>query len=214
MIAYINYGSNSSNTCNVMYPLNTGILTSIMFFLFSSNSIRTSVGYKLIQRTSSPLQYIGGYISRSNIMKCSMSTTSPEVELLMKSIAGKGDQIKSLKSEKPPTLKEDLAPLVNELLAMKLSYKELTGEDYGGGSPAAKTSKKSEAVAAVKETVSMEDLINLCKTRGFVFQSSGEHLCHRLYTKQPPQGSLRLTITILLLRRRAKRDIPVVSWFF
>ena len=34
--------------------------------------------------------------------------------------------------QKPPTLKEDLAPLVAQLLALKVSFKEVTGEDFGG----------------------------------------------------------------------------------
>lgn len=43
-----------------------------------------------------------------------------------------GNQIKALKASKPPTLKDDLVPLVNELLALKQSYKDLTGSEFGG----------------------------------------------------------------------------------
>jgi len=46
-------------------------------------------------------------------------------------IVAKGNEIKTLKDAKPPTLKEDLLPLVAELQALKLAYKEATGEDYG-----------------------------------------------------------------------------------
>ena len=46
-------------------------------------------------------------------------------------IVAKGQEIAALKAAKPPTLKDDLAPLVAELLALKLSYKETTGQEYG-----------------------------------------------------------------------------------
>lgn len=70
-------------------------------------------------------------------------------EELTAQIVAKGEEIKALKAAKPPTLKEDLAPLVNELLALKASYKELTGEDYGG-TPAPKEEKKKEPAAPVQ----------------------------------------------------------------
>ena len=102
---------------------------------------------------------------------------SSEVDIssLKTSIASKGDEIKVLKSKKPPTLKEDLAPLVSELISLKSKYKELTGEEFGGGGGGgggAGATKKKEETKPVKESSKMEDLINLCKTRGFVFQSS------------------------------------------
>lgn len=53
-------------------------------------------------------------------------------EELTESINAKGEQIRVLKADKPPTLKEDLAPLVAELLALKIQYKEVTGEEFGG----------------------------------------------------------------------------------
>lgn len=62
-------------------------------------------------------------------------------EDLVKSIEQKGEQIRILKTEKPPTLKEDLAPLISELLGLKLEYKIATGEDYG-----AKSDDKKEKV--------------------------------------------------------------------
>jgi lysyl-tRNA synthetase class II len=63
-----------------------------------------------------------------------------DAEQLTNAINQKGEQIRLLKAEKPPTLKEDLVPLVNELLALKLEYKNVTGEDFGG----AKEEKKKE----------------------------------------------------------------------
>eukprot|EP01040_Poterioochromonas_malhamensis_P020976 gene20976-25194_t len=64
------------------------------------------------------------------------------VEEIKAAIVAKGDQIRDLKVAKPPTLKEDLAPLVNELLALKIQYKEATGEDYGAGAPKEEKKKK------------------------------------------------------------------------
>jgi aspartyl-tRNA synthetase len=51
-------------------------------------------------------------------------------EELVTAIAAKGVEIRDLKTAKPPTLKEDLAPLIAELLALKVTYKEVTGEDF------------------------------------------------------------------------------------
>mmetsp|Transcript_40528 Transcript_40528/g.41361 ORF Transcript_40528/g.41361 Transcript_40528/m.41361 type:complete len:600 (+) Transcript_40528:106-1905(+) len=55
------------------------------------------------------------------------------VEELSKFIAEKGEEIRALKEAKPPTLKDDLKPLIAELLSLKASYKELSGEEFGGG---------------------------------------------------------------------------------
>jgi aspartyl-tRNA synthetase len=52
------------------------------------------------------------------------------VDEVIQAITAKGDQIRQLKAEKPPTLKEDLAPLITELAALKLQYKELSGEEW------------------------------------------------------------------------------------
>lgn len=51
-------------------------------------------------------------------------------EEISAAITEKGLQIRDLKVAKPPTLKEDLEPLIAQLLALKLSYKEVTGEDF------------------------------------------------------------------------------------
>ena len=52
-----------------------------------------------------------------------------------------------LKTAKPPDLKEQLAPLVADLLALKVSYKEVTGEDFGGAKPVEEKKKKEEQPA-------------------------------------------------------------------
>mmetsp|Transcript_7627 Transcript_7627/g.8078 ORF Transcript_7627/g.8078 Transcript_7627/m.8078 type:complete len:607 (+) Transcript_7627:147-1967(+) len=51
-------------------------------------------------------------------------------EEIIEAITNKGNQIRDLKTLKPPTLKEDLEPLIKELLALKITYKEVTGEDF------------------------------------------------------------------------------------
>ena len=70
---------------------------------------------------------------------CSTTAAEGEVNDLVKSIGEKGDEIKAIKALKAPTMKEDIAPLVEELLALKASYKQLTGEDFG---PPQKDKKK------------------------------------------------------------------------
>jgi lysyl-tRNA synthetase class II len=54
----------------------------------------------------------------------------PSVEEITAAIANKGAEIKAIKDAKPPTLKEDIAPLVADLLALKISYKEVSGKDF------------------------------------------------------------------------------------
>lgn len=72
-----------------------------------------------------------------------------EVEQLVEAITAKGESIKALKAAKPPTLKEDLAPLVAELLALKLQFKQTTGEEFGG---AKDEPKKKEAAVQEKKS--------------------------------------------------------------
>jgi hypothetical protein len=50
---------------------------------------------------------------------------------LVNLIINKGEEIRVLKVHKPPTLKEDLIPLIQELILLKQQYKILTGEEYG-----------------------------------------------------------------------------------
>lgn len=68
------------------------------------------------------------------------------VEEVTAAITAKGDEIRTLKAAKPATLKEDLMPLVAELNALKLSYKELTGEEYD--KPKEEKKPKAEQQAA------------------------------------------------------------------
>jgi aspartyl-tRNA synthetase len=72
-----------------------------------------------------------------------------DVEQIVASILSKGEEIRALKAATPATLKDDLAPLVQELLNLKLQYKEVTGEEYG---PAKEEPKKKEAVTQEKKS--------------------------------------------------------------
>ena len=51
-------------------------------------------------------------------------------EELRAAIAAKGESIRAVKEAKAPTMKDDLAPLIYELLALKVSFKEVTGTDF------------------------------------------------------------------------------------
>ncbi len=112
-------------------------------------------------------------ISKYYLHATMVDTSSPQAQELLQAVNHKGDEIKALKALKPPTLKEDLIPLVEELVALKAQYKELTGEELSGS---IKDKKKKEKVTTtkkdIKDGVSMEELMQLCKARGFVFQSS------------------------------------------
>jgi nondiscriminating aspartyl-tRNA synthetase len=80
-------------------------------------------------------------------------------EDLTTAINAKGEEIRLLKVAKPPTLKDDLAPLIAELLALKVSYKEVTGEDFGGAKPPEK--KKEAAPEKQREGPSKAELNKL-----------------------------------------------------
>lgn len=69
-------------------------------------------------------------------------------EELTAAINGKGEEIRVIKAAKPPTMKDDLAPLVADLLALKLQYKEVTGEEFGGP----KVEKKEKAPVQEKKS--------------------------------------------------------------
>lgn len=66
-------------------------------------------------------------------------------EELTAAINAKGEAIRELKAANPPTIKDDLQPLVAELLALKISFKELTGEEFGGPKPEKKKAVVEEA---------------------------------------------------------------------
>lgn len=72
-----------------------------------------------------------------------------DAEQLTQAINAKGEQIRDLKAAKPPSLKEDLEPLINELLALKLEFKNVTGEEFGGPK---EEKKKKEAVVQEKKS--------------------------------------------------------------
>lgn len=50
-------------------------------------------------------------------------------EEIAAAINAKGEDIRLLKAAKPATIKEDLVPLIADLLALKISYKEITGKN-------------------------------------------------------------------------------------
>jgi nondiscriminating aspartyl-tRNA synthetase len=63
-------------------------------------------------------------------------------EELTTAINAKGEEIRVMKTATPPATKEALEPLIAQLLALKVSFKSVTGEDFGGPKP---DKKKSEA---------------------------------------------------------------------
>lgn len=65
-------------------------------------------------------------------------------------IAAVGGEIRALKAAKDPQQAEHVAALVQELLALKAQYKELTGADFAAPSGDKKTEKKVEDAAAAE----------------------------------------------------------------
>eukprot|EP01039_Chlorochromonas_danica_P002197 gene2197-2397_t len=86
-----------------------------------------------------------------------------EAEQLTAAINAKGEEIRALKAAKPPTLKDDLAPLINELLALKLQYKQTTGEDFGG--PKEEPKKKDVVVQEKKSDGPSKSELNKLKRK-------------------------------------------------
>ena len=80
------------------------------------------------------------------------------IEELTAAINEKGEEIRQLKASKPPTLKQDLEPLVAGLLNLKLSYKQLTGEDFGGNAAPKEKPKVEAAEVKVREGPSKSEL--------------------------------------------------------
>jgi nondiscriminating aspartyl-tRNA synthetase len=80
---------------------------------------------------------------------------------IVAAIALKGEQIKVIKAEKLPTLKEDLAPFVAELLALKLLFKEITGKDFDP--PKVEKVKGPAEPETVREGPSKSELSKLAK---------------------------------------------------
>ena len=95
-----------------------------------------------------------------------------------------GNEIRALKQTKPPTLKEELVPLLAELTAMKLSYMQMTGEEYGGGRPSNVSVDKNEV--SENELIEKHDIIKyLSSFRLFRLRSSRLQLLlrHRQYRR-------------------------------
>jgi len=83
-------------------------------------------------------------------------------EEIVAALTAKGEEIRVLKAAKPATLKDDLVPLVAELQALKLSYKELTGEEYGPA-PAPKKEKGPAEVQSQREGPSKAELNKIAR---------------------------------------------------
>lgn len=80
------------------------------------------------------------------------------VEEITQAIADKGEEIRVLKAAKPATLKDDLKPLVSELLALKVNYKLLTGEEFGEEKKDEVVKPKVEQDAPAREGPSKSEL--------------------------------------------------------
>ena len=109
-----------------------------------------------------------------------MSSVSADVESITKAIGAKGDEIRKLKELNPPTLKEDIVPLVSELLALKASYKTLTGDDFGQP-PKAQNKKDSSTGASgdkkQKQVPShLESTVNYERNRNYFEVESNEDI--------------------------------------
>lgn len=87
-------------------------------------------------------------------------------EDLVNLIINKGEEIRVLKINKPPTLKEDLIPLIQVLISLKQEYKILTGEEYGvasSPSPSANSSNNKIIEEKKKDGPSKSELNKLKK---------------------------------------------------
>jgi lysyl-tRNA synthetase class II len=78
----------------------------------------------------------GGHIKLASPVKVQPhSKQMSSVEEITAAINAKGEEIRVVKAAKAPTMKDDLAPLVSELLALKIQYSNITGEEFGGSKP-------------------------------------------------------------------------------
>ncbi|EJK74501.1 hypothetical protein THAOC_03817 [Thalassiosira oceanica] len=75
------------------------------------------------------------------------TTPNPEIVELTNQISGLGAQIADAKKAKQP--KEEWDPLLQQMLALKLTYKEKTGEDYHAAKPKAESKKPKGPVNQV-----------------------------------------------------------------
>jgi aspartyl-tRNA synthetase len=87
---------------------------------------------------------------------------SSEEELAIK-ISNLADQVKNAKAAKQP--KEEWDPLLQELLAAKVEYKNVTGHDYGPPPSASSSEKKKEAAPPQQEASEKNKEKNEAKAR-------------------------------------------------
>ena len=96
-----------------------------------------------------------------------MSQTADE---LTSAISAKGEEIRALKASNPPSSKEALAPLVAQLNALKLSFMEVTGNDFDPPKPEALKKEKKVAQqqqpAVEREGPSKKELNKLARKEG------------------------------------------------
>jgi glycyl-tRNA synthetase len=88
-------------------------------------------------------------------------------------IAAKGMQVKELKASQAD--KAVIMAAVEELVKLKKELAEIEGVPYEDGSIKSKKKKEKEVKKAIIDdvgSVSMEEIVNLCKRKGFIFQSS------------------------------------------
>mmetsp|Transcript_54397 Transcript_54397/g.59002 ORF Transcript_54397/g.59002 Transcript_54397/m.59002 type:complete len:157 (+) Transcript_54397:108-578(+) len=76
-----------------------------------------------------------------------MTDLSPEAEEIKSQIIALGDKIKQAKAEKKP--KEFWDEFLQSMFALKIQYKEVTGQEYG---PPAKADSKNKKVKNVAES--------------------------------------------------------------
>ena len=98
---------------------------------------------------------------------CKQQPSMSTAEDLTSAIAAKGEEIRTLKAAKPATLKDDLAPLVAQLTALKLTFKEVTGDDFDPPKTEAPKKEKKEAQPEVeREGPSKKELNKLARKEG------------------------------------------------
>jgi glycyl-tRNA synthetase len=107
------------------------------------------------------------------LMRVCMSTKSAEP--VKEAIAAKGNEVRELKAAKAE--KAIILAAVDELVQLKKELAEIEGVPYEDGSIKSKKKKEKEAKKAPKKgggdgEVAMEEIVNLCKRKGFIFQSS------------------------------------------
>mmetsp|Transcript_8177 Transcript_8177/g.7324 ORF Transcript_8177/g.7324 Transcript_8177/m.7324 type:complete len:602 (+) Transcript_8177:35-1840(+) len=85
------------------------------------------------------------------------------VDEIVSAINAKGEEIRLLKASNSPTVKADLEPLIASLLALKTSYKDLTGESYD--KPKEEKIKKEENTESIKKEGPSKSELNKLKRK-------------------------------------------------